>query len=402
MTQASSFDLNEAAKCITEHGFQRVVCQFPDEYLECSTQVYLQLADQVPPECDIFIAADSAFGSSVDDISAAHVDADLLIFFGSDLSGSGSVNVMIVPPRKEISVQKCTDALLAALKHIDSAASGDRPEKEKEEEEGISLAAPTLLIFDPCYLHARDSLAASLSSHVPRLETGQLPACLGLTDVWVPTKTQGAVLVQGAPSELVGGVHFATRDVAQAGTVVYVGEKEEQLASLFLRLSQQRIVRYSPLAEVQTRTDSDTDTQDAGTGAGATVEVFQGDTTRVFRERYGGVSKVKAAKIIGLLVGSMGIETANLQAIVRQLQALIEAAGKKFYVFVLGRINEAKLCNFPEVKCIADVAVVAVVAAAAAAAAAVAVPVAIAILIAVVDSEPLCDTVSSSYVIIYV
>lgn len=70
MITALSFDLDEAVKCITEHQFQRVVCQFPDEYLGCCTEVYFQLADKVPPDCDIFIAADSTFGSSVDDISA--------------------------------------------------------------------------------------------------------------------------------------------------------------------------------------------------------------------------------------------------------------------------------------------------------------------------------------------
>jgi diphthamide biosynthesis protein 2 len=32
-----------------------------------------------------------------------------------------------------------------------------------------------------------------------------------------------------------------------------------------------------------------------------------------------------------------------------RLQALCVAAGKKTYTFVMGRLNEAKLCNFPEV-----------------------------------------------------
>jgi diphthamide biosynthesis protein 2 len=301
---------------ITQHNFKRIVCQFPDHYLHCCTEVYLHLATRVPPECDIFIAADSTFGSSVDDISAAHVEADLLIFFGSDLSGSGSVNVMIIPPIKTIDIKRCVDAVATIIT--------------------TPLDSPSLLVIDPCYLHEREALLTALQQLLPNLEPGQLPSCLGLPGIWAPASSPAPAMLKGSPAEQVGGVYFSTADVSSAENVIYIGEKEEQLATLFLRLSQQRVLRYSPLE------DSDADGL-------PTVEVFQGDTTRVFRERYGGVSKVKDAKIVGLLVGSMGIETLNLQTIVKQLQLLVEAAGKKFYVFVLGRINEAKLCNFPEV-----------------------------------------------------
>lgn len=348
MIQASDFDLSGAVKCISEHHFERVVCQFPDEYLSCCTDVYLTLTEQVPPECDVFIAADSTFGSSVDDISAAHVEADLLIFFGSDLSGSGSVNVMIIPPRKRIDIPKCTDSLLSAILAIDSTQKND----ERSDEEERTELPPTLLIFDPCYLHARESLLVSLksaySSRFPGLDIdlidGQLPGCFGEAGHWQPTAAQCPVVVNGSPTEQVGGVYFAAHDILRALIVLYIGEKEEQLSSLFLRLSQHQILRYSPEAETNMLSE------EKGEELRSIVEVFHGGDTRVFRERYGGVSKVKAAKIIGLLVGSMGIETENLQTIVSQLQKLIEAAGKKYYVFVLGRINEAKLCNFPEVR----------------------------------------------------
>jgi len=193
-----------------------------------------------------------------------------------------------------------------------------------------------ILRSDPCYLHEIDAVLSALQPLFPCLEHGQLPSCLGLPGLWATSSVQAPVALKGSPTEVVGGVYFSTDDVSRANNVVYIGEKEEQLASIFLRLSQQTLIHYSPHA-------------DADAAADSTAQVFQGETTRVFRERYGGVSKVKAAKIIGLLVGSMGIETSNLQTIVKQLQMLVEAAGKKYYVFVLGRINEAKLCNFPEI-----------------------------------------------------
>lgn len=35
--------------------------------------------------------------------------------------------------------------------------------------------------------------------------------------------------------------------------------------------------------------------------------------------------------------------------LLNRLQRLILAGGKKYYTFVMGRLNEAKLCNFPEI-----------------------------------------------------
>ena len=323
------FDLTEVIKHINQHEFQRIVCQFPDEYLHISTEIYLSLEEQISPSCDVFITADSSFGSSVDDISAGHVDSDLLVYFGSDMSGSGGMNVMIVPPVKDIDVKKCCQTLITSYQDVD------------QEEDGVELPqVTTLLIFDPCYLHERDNITTTLLEHIPNLETGQLPNCLGITGNWLPLHEQEVIKVKNSLTEQIGGVYFSVQDVVNAKNVLYIGEKDEQLASIFLRMSKQRVIRYSPQEASKQQED------------GLAIEVFQGDTTKVFRERFGGVSKVKDAKIIGLLIGSMGIETTNLQTIVHQLQQLITTAGKKYYVFVLGRINEAKLCNFPEVCCV--------------------------------------------------
>jgi diphthamide biosynthesis protein 2 len=38
-----------------------------------------------------------------------------------------------------------------------------------------------------------------------------------------------------------------------------------------------------------------------------------------------------------------------LNALIDRLQKLIIASGRRYYTFVMGRLNEAKLCNFPEI-----------------------------------------------------
>ena len=60
---------------------------------------------------NIYISADSTFGSSVDDVSALHVNGDIIVHFGSDLSGSGSIPVMIVPKKKYMNIDNCYNSI---------------------------------------------------------------------------------------------------------------------------------------------------------------------------------------------------------------------------------------------------------------------------------------------------
>ena len=45
----------------------------------------------------------------------------------------------------------------------------------------------------------------------------------------------------------------------------------------------------------------------------------------------------------------MGLTENDTRTILHRLQILIKMAGKKCYTFAMGRLNEAKLSNFPEI-----------------------------------------------------
>ncbi|KAM6218397.1 2-(3-amino-3-carboxypropyl)histidine synthase subunit 2 isoform 3-T3 [Rhynchocyon petersi] len=59
------------------------------------------------------------------------------------------------------------------------------------------------------------------------------------------------------------------------------------------------------------------------------------------------VERAKDARVVGLLVGTLGV--ARYQEALAHLQNLTQAAGKRSYVLSLGRPTPAKLANFPEV-----------------------------------------------------
>ena len=95
------FELDAIIHIIHTNAFRTVVLQFPDDELQYSIEVhdYLQgrledsvtcdTTEEVTASVDLFIAADSTWGSSIDDVSAMHCGCDVLVYFGTDLSSSG-------------------------------------------------------------------------------------------------------------------------------------------------------------------------------------------------------------------------------------------------------------------------------------------------------------------------
>jgi len=93
------FELDAIIHIIYSNDFRTVVLQFPDDELKYSIDVHDYLQGRLEALCDtdgvasvvdLFIAADSTWGSSIDDISAMHCNCDVLVYFGTDLSSSGN------------------------------------------------------------------------------------------------------------------------------------------------------------------------------------------------------------------------------------------------------------------------------------------------------------------------
>ena len=63
--------------------------------------------------------------------------------------------------------------------------------------------------------------------------------------------------------------------------------------------------------------------------------------------RYFLVQKAREAEIVGILIGTLS--ASQRDPMLSALKALICNAGRKYYTFVMGKLNSAKLANFLEV-----------------------------------------------------
>lgn len=68
---------------------------------------------------------------------------------------------------------------------------------------------------------------------------------------------------------------------------------------------------------------------------------------RALMKRYYAIERAKDASVVGILVGTLGV--ADYLSIIQQLKETIRRAGKKSYMFAMGKINVAKLANFLEI-----------------------------------------------------
>jgi diphthamide biosynthesis protein 2 len=305
------FDITDAIAKIIEYQFSRVVLQFPDDLLSQSINIYRQLRTSLPDSVDIFITADSTFGGSVDDISAEHIRSDIILYFGTDISSSASIPVMILPLKKNVSPEKIKSTL----------------EDYFLQEGTLRPDLTGLLICDPGYMHSVSALFEAVRDVCPdNLIVGSYPRSTHLK-TWTPERHPQDHIHW----ENIGACLFTREQVSLSKYVIYIGEKKEQLLSILLRMSECNVISISPLNSYA-------------------IKQYTGSEMKEFRERYVNVMRAKDASIIGIIIGSMGFSQDDLKTSVRQLTLLIEAANKKCYCFVMGRINESKLCNFPEVR----------------------------------------------------
>jgi diphthamide biosynthesis enzyme Dph1/Dph2-like protein len=206
----------------------------------------------------------------------------------------------------------------------------------QENNRDLDTSFKTLLIIDPSYHHQMDQIFQSFFSHFPNLILGKKPPTSNLAN-WTPEISKQVI----DPSyENLGGLLFPLNDLTEAPHVLYIGNKKEQLISILLRMSSSTVFSYTP----QSSSDS------------SQISHHLGVNRREYRERYAGVLRVQESAIIGLIIGSMSLTGELTRVIVQQLTQLIEASGRKCYCFVMGRLNEAKLCNFPEVATLSNLA----------------------------------------------
>lgn len=288
------FDLDYAFKILETLTPSKVVLQFQDELLSESFSVYNIMQQQFRSKgIEFYINADSTWGSSADDISAKHIDGQIILFFGRDINISHEA-VYFIPYFLPLSF---CDVLLLIRSH------------------DMGNFQNTFIFYEASYTWLVMKLQFSLDNcRMMRTQVNQSR----------PMKST----ISASNDEVIGGFYIDSAVMDTNSCFLYIGNNFSQLTSIAGRFPMHSLFQLNPLEmsirEIPVR-------------------------NKLLAEKYGRISKVENAEVIGIIIHSMSMNAEATRNLIGKVEAMIKRAEKQFYTFVIGRIDESKLENFPEV-----------------------------------------------------
>jgi len=317
------YEIARTVQEIRQHKWKRVALQFPDQMLPDSARVYQLLARGLKPDVSasqgdergdmrnadlpamtnnerdrvkLTILADTSYGSCcVDEIAAEHVDAEAVVHYG----------------------RAC-----------------------------LSLTArlPVLHVFTTKDLD-RDAVIRSFQSTFPELDTNVIvtadvpyaahvdPVCNALVDLGY-TKVFAASVVHNPSSALPNRtVPASVTENPATLNEWHIFHISEPPTSLLLTLT-------SRVASIQVCPIS-------GGDVATTSRALAASTKLLLRRRYALVTSLSTVPVWGILINTLSVK--NYLHMVDHVKSQIAKAGKKSYLFVVGKLNASKVANFSEI-----------------------------------------------------
>ncbi|KAG0592800.1 hypothetical protein KC19_1G282000 [Ceratodon purpureus] len=359
------YDILATAAYILDHGFSRVALQFPDELLETSVEVTSLLRSALSERrhgINLYVMADTTYGSCcVDEVAAAHVDAQCVIHYGhACLSQTSRLPVFFVFGRGRINTHHCSQEIL-----------GFSPSDNR----------PLLVLFGLQYAHAIEDIKREVEvsrdggsgivvfAEVPSCEMEPLrstKSCVATAAVGgcsqgacTPRGCNGSQVSSGCSTcsssdaasvknlemaseeelkqervetsqlaESIGGLKWSLPKDAKMEDVaiLWIGDEGAALTNLLLTYNKNTVVRYNAEDEV--------------------IVKDLPSKSRDLMRRFALVERAKDASIVGIVVGTLGV--AGYNEAIQRVREIVASAGKKSYTMLMGRPNPAKLANFPE------------------------------------------------------
>lgn len=252
----------------------------------------------------------------MDEVAAAHVKADCIIHYGrASLTPLSHIPAYYVFPAEDLDVCHVASTLLSMLRYSDGSDFDnsswflvflDQIYSDHAEKLDQNLCQNSSLHFEiaklmPCSADPMDIRA--FPTVIPKMEEPQVDSAAGYT--W-------------------------GRRLDSKARIVWVGELEApSRVQLQMMYNTFDWLSFDP---AQNRVEEGLDLE----------------TKRTLKKRYYNIEKAKNAKIVGILMGTLG--AGGYKQVLRTVRRAAQLAGKKTYTLLMGKPNPAKLANFPEIE----------------------------------------------------
>lgn len=315
------YEITRTIKEIKDHRWKRIALQFPDHMLSDSARVYQLLARGLHPQAaniqsheqgpssvessfeglslddersavKLTILGDTSYGACcVDEIAAEHINADAVIHYGrACLSPTERLPVVHIFTSMDLDLEAVIEAFKKTFRD---------PETQ------------VIITADTPYAEHIQSVTKNL------LNEGF-------------SRVVGASIVHD-PSSLVPNrslPDFLKDDPAQLNEW-HLFHISEPPTSLLLTLSS----RLASIHIYSTGTDG--------------PKLQEPNTANILRRRYALITSLATVSTWGILINTLSVK--SYLHIVDHVKKRIAEAGKKSYLFVVGKLNAAKVANFAEI-----------------------------------------------------
>ncbi|KAJ5633578.1 hypothetical protein N7528_001420 [Penicillium herquei] len=328
-----TYDIERTLKEIRQARYKRIALQFPDDMLPDAPRVFQLLsrglnstevvgnngtsADETNGGADaevtqsvsqlsidengqkwsprLYILADTSYGTCcVDEVAAEHVDADVVVHYGrSCLSPTARLPVIYVFTHMPLSIDPVVEAFKTT--YPDPAAN-------------VIIAADVTYTGHVSEVYQR--LVADGYTNLFATEVAHDPSSA------IPNRTVPAS-VKESPETLSEWQLFHISDPPTA---------------LLLTLAS----RVAAIHIYPTNGPSNNN-----------VKPLPASTSAALRRRYALTTRLTTVPVWGILINTLSVK--NYLGIVDHVKEKIAAAGKKSYMFVVGKLNAAKVANFSEI-----------------------------------------------------
>ncbi|TFK67322.1 diphthamide biosynthesis protein [Pluteus cervinus] len=327
------YEIQRTTSEIVNGDFKRIALQFPDELLHDSVPIYRRLSSLVGSGRELYVLADTSYGSCcVDEVAAQHVDAELIIHYGhACMSQHSRLPVLYVFGRKNIDVETVVDGLVdvyLADHPIYASSQGVllKQMAEPEEEKRSDTETVVVLRHDVVYTHQAQNILNRLQAAFARYN-------IHVSYTPIPTRVNPPS-TSSDPSQIT-----QPRHEPDSSTMFYIGGESLSLTNLLITHSASEVYTSDPQQPPR---------------PGINPRLESGRTNKLLMRRYAILQRARDADVFGILVGTLGI--ASYLPLLTHLRTLLKRKHKKSYTISVGKLNPSKLANFMEIECFVLVA----------------------------------------------
>lgn len=293
----------------------------------------------------VYVLGDTSYGECcVDEVAAQHLDTHIIVHYGSAcLSSTRALPVLYVFPQTKMPVDGQTRTVralgktlevvgaMSAIDHIVVLYDIELHEYFKHLHTGPGNDDDQVNNLDAYFSHGKQVQVAKLRLDNP-------------DDIQLPKNDRNSITTeQNSTHKFVGHLKFDESTLTYARTAfiwfsVEHGNDDSDIVSTSARNAGLLLSSGTYPCKLFEVININSDE--------AKTDGINIDVSRILRKRFAQLQKLEQAERIGIVAGTLGVS--GNTTIIERCVRIVEHAGKRAYILLVGKLNDVKLSNFPD------------------------------------------------------